>query len=255
MADEEDKNDVQVFMYIFKESYFGTFVVIQGKLFLNKNCLLHSQDSFYDDPPEKGGSSDDTKGLTDEIKDKSYETPNPKEDNVGYEDDFEDETDVKIKLTADSQDNESDKDLNSPTLNINGAKLDDNAISPVSRSRQIRAEGIGDSPPGNTLHVDGIGSNESTPPGHTLKKAADIDSNISTPPGKTLQKAVDDCKEAQEESYTADDYISIFNDSRGFPLTHGNERLFSTSRGIPIDHESIPEDDGKFFPHEPIHTL
>ena len=231
------------------------FVSNLGYIFSKKYCLLHSKDSFYDDPPEKGGNSNDTKGLMDEIKDKSEEAPNPKEDNVGYEDDFEDETDVKIKLTADSQDDGSDKDLNSPTLNVNGARLDDNAISPVSRSRQIRAEGIGDSPPGNTLHVNGIGSNESTPPGSTLKKVADNDSNISTPPGKTLQKAVDDCKEAQEESYTADDYISIFNDSRGFPLTHGNERLFSTSRGIPIDHESIPEDDGKFFPHEPIHTL
>ena len=147
--------------------------------------------------------------------------------------------------------------MNSPTINLNGRKPDENVISPVSRSRQIRESGFGDdSPPGKTLlNVGGAGSNESTPPGSTLKKIGDNSSNESTPPGKTLQKAVDDCKEAKEENYTADDYIAIFNDSRGIPLTRDEERLFSTSRGIPIDMEgSIPDDTG-YFPHEPIHTL
>ena len=104
------------------------------------------------------------------------------------------------------------KELSSPTININGTKIDENAISPVSRSRQIRECGINDdSPPGKTqLNVGDTGSNESTPPGTTLKKVGDTGSNESSPPGRTLQKAVDDCNDAQDENYTAEDYISIF---------------------------------------------
>ena len=182
---------------------------------------------------------------------------NPKEDNDGYEDDFEGEADVKIKLTNDDDDEGDKNDLNSPKININESRADENVISPVSRSRQIRESGFGDnSPPGQTfLNVGGAGSNESTPPGSTLKKVENISSNESTPTKQTLQKAVDDCKENQDENYTAEDYISIFNDSRGIPLTRNEERLFSSSRGIPIDFEgSIPDDTG-YFPHEPIHTL
>ena len=160
-------------------------------------------------------------------------------------------------MTSDTEDVGNDKELDSPTININGTKVDEDAISPVSRSRQIRESGINDeSPPGkNQLNVGDAGSNESTPPGSTLKKVGDIGSNESTPPGRTLQKAADDCKEAQED-YTSEDYISIFNDSRGIPMTSQGPRLFSTGRGIPIDmQDSIPDDDGPFFAHEPIHTL
>jgi len=209
------------------------------------------QDSFYDEPPAADPHTDEDKGKSDEVDDQ-------KEDNVGYEDDFEDETDVKIKLTSDDGDAGNEKDLNSPTININGTKIDENAISPVSRSRQIRESGINDdSPPGKTqLNVGDTGSNESTPPGSTLKKVGDTGSVESTPPGRTLQKAADDCKEAQEENYTSEDYIAIFNDSRGIPLTSQEQRLFSTGRGIPIDmQDSIPDDGGPFFAHEPIHTL
>ena len=124
----------------------------------------------------------------------------------------------------------------------NGTTAGEQDISPVSRSRQLRAVGIEDSPPAKTLPsaagtninqlatpektLRGSNSNESTPPGKIFKKAEDTSSSEATPLHVILQKASD---------------------------SNQKRRLFNNSRDIPLDMEyNMPDDDGAFFAHLPI---
>ena len=81
----------------------------------------------------------------------------------------------------------------------------------VSRSKQLRALGIKDSPPAYTLPpAAGTNSNQLTTPEKTLQTASGSSSNESTPPGKILKKAED---------------IS-------------SQRLFNNGRDMPLDMEA-----------------
>ena len=108
---------------------------------------LSFQDSFYD--TESSGKENQTE-----------------DSNVRYEDDFEKEDDAHNKRTQDEEDVKdkikvserpdtiftNDKaDFGSTRTGGNGTTVGKQDMSPVSRSRQLRALGIEDSPPANTL--------------------------------------------------------------------------------------------------------
>ena len=99
-----------------------------------------------------------------------------------------------------------------PTITgANGATVGTQDISPVSRSRELRARGIEDSSPANTLpSAAGTNSNQLTTQEKTLLTAGGSNSNESTPPGKILKKAED---------------IS-------------SQRLFNNGRDMPLDMEA-----------------
>ena len=83
-------------------------------------------------------------------------------------------------------------DFGPTNTGANGTTVGEQDISPVSRSRQLRAIGIEDSPPANTLpSAEGTNSNQLTTPEKILQTAGGSSSNQSTPPGKILKKAED----------------------------------------------------------------
>ena len=80
-------------------------------------------------------------------------------------------------------------DFESTRPGANGTTLGEQDISPVSKSRQLRAIGIEDSPPAITLpSAVGTNSNQLATPEKTLRGS---NSNESTPPGKILKKVED----------------------------------------------------------------
>ena len=124
--------------------------------------------------------------------------------NVRYEDDFEKEDDANNKRTHDEQDandkikmsevqdpiaTNDEAGFESTRPGTNGTTVGEQDISPVSRSRQLRAVGIEDSPPAKTLpSAAGTNINQLATPEKTLRGS---NSNESTPPGKILKKVED----------------------------------------------------------------
>ena len=101
-------------------------------------------------------------------------------------------------------------DFGSTRTGANGTTVGEQDISPVSRSRQLRAIGIEDSPPANTLpSAEGTNSNQLTTQEKTLLTAGGSNSNQSTPPGKILKKA--------EETSSR----RLFNNGHDMPLDMG----------------------------------
>ena len=83
-------------------------------------------------------------------------------------------------------------DFGSTRTGGNGTAVGEQDMSPVSRSRQLRALGIEDSPPANTLSsAVGTNNNKLPTPEKILPTAGGSSSNESTPPGKILKKVED----------------------------------------------------------------
>ena len=79
--------------------------------------------------------------------------------------------------------------VGSTVIGANGTTVSEQDISPVSRSRQLRAIDIEDTPPANTLpSAAGTNINQLATPEKTLRGS---NSNESTPPGKILKKVED----------------------------------------------------------------
>ena len=97
-------------------------------------------------------------------------------------------------------------DFGSVKTGANGTTVGEQDISPVSRSRQLRAVGIEDSPPANTLPPAVGTNNQLATPEKTLLTAGGSNSNQSTPPGKILKKV--------EETSTG----RLFNNGHDMPL-------------------------------------
>ena len=97
-------------------------------------------------------------------------------------------------------------DFGSVKTGANGTTVGEQDISPVSRSRQLRAVGIEDSPPANTLPSAVGTNNQLATPEKTLLTAGGSNSNQSTPPGKILKKV--------EETSTG----RLFNNGHDMPL-------------------------------------
>ena len=182
------------------------------------------------------------------------------DNNVRYEDDFEKEDDAHNKRTQDEEDVKDKKkvserpytiftndkpDFGSTRAGGNGTTVGEQDMSPVSRSRQIRALGIEDSPPTKTLpSAVGTNNNQLTTPEKILRKAGGSSSNESTPPGKILKKG-----EETSSSEATPVHVILQNASD----SNQKRRLFNNSRDIPLDMElNMPDDDGAFFAHLPI---
>ena len=179
--------------------------------------------------------------------------------NVRYEDEFEKEDDANFKKTHGEED-ENDKikmsevpapivtndqaGVGSTVIGANGT-VSEQDISPVSRSRQLRAIDIEDTPPANTLpSAAGTNSNRLIAQEKTLLTAGGSNSNESTPPGKIFKKAEDTSSSEATPLHVILQKASDSNQKR---------RLFNNSRDIPLDMEyNMPDDDGAFFAHLPI---
>ena len=97
----------------------------------------------------------------------------------------------------------------------------------VSRSKQLRALGIKDSPPPYTLpSAAETNSNQLTTPEKTLQTASGSSSNESTPPGEILETT-----EETSSSEATPLQIILQNASDSNQV----RRLFNTSRNIPLD--------------------
>ena len=136
-------------------------------------------------------------------------------------------------------------DFGSTRTGGNGTTVGEQDMSPVSRSRQLRALGIEDSPPANTLSsAVGTNNNKLTTPEKILPTAGGSSSNESTPPGKIFKKAEDTSSSEATPLHVILQKASDSNPKR---------RLFNNSRDIPLDMEyNMPDDDGAFFAHLPI---
>ena len=115
-------------------------------------------------------------------------------------------------------------DFGSTRTGGNGTTVGEQDISPVSRSRQLRAINIEDSPPANTLpSAAGTNINQLATPEKTLRGS---NSNESTPPGKISKKA-----EETSSSEATPLQIILQNASDSNQV----RRRFNTSRNIPLD--------------------
>ena len=97
---------------------------------------------------------------------------------------------IKVSERPDTIFANDNADFGSTRTGGNGTTVGEPDMSPVSRSRQLRALGIEDSPPANTLSsAVGTNNNNITTPEKILPTAGGSSSNESTPPGKILKKA------------------------------------------------------------------
>ena len=160
------------------------------------------------------------------------------DNNVRYEDDFEKEGDANNKKAHDEEDvNDKIKVSEGPATIFTNDKADlqskdlevicRQADEAVSRSKQLRALGIKDSPPAYTLpSAAGTNSNQLTTPEKTLQTASGSSSNQSTPPGEILKTT-----EETSSSEATPLQIILQNASDSNQV----RRLFNTSRNIPLD--------------------
>ena len=158
--------------------------------------------------------------------------------NVQCEDDFEKEGDANNKRAHDEEDvndkikvsegpatifTNDEADLQSKDLEVICRQADE----AVSRSKQLRALGIKNSPTANTLpSAVGTNSNQLTTPEKTLPTAGGSSSNESTPPGKILEQA-----EETKSGEVTPLQIILKRSSDSNQV----RRLFNTSRDIPLD--------------------
>ena len=152
---------------------------------------------------------------------------------------------IKVSERPDTIFTNDKADFGSTRTGGNGTAVGEQDMSPVSRSRQLRALGIEDSPPANTLSsAVGTNNNKLTTPEKILPTAGGSSSNESTPPGKIFKKAEDTSSSEATPLHVILQKASDSNQKR---------RLFNNSRDIPLDMEyNMPDDDGAFFAHLPI---
>ena len=152
---------------------------------------------------------------------------------------------IKVSERPDTIFANDNADFGSTRTGGNGTTVGEPDMSPVSRSRQLRALGIEDSPPANTLSAAvGTNNNKLTTPEKILPTAGGSSSNQSTPPGKILKKAEETTSSEATPLHIILQKASDSNQVR---------RLFNNSRDIPLDMEyNMPDDDGAFFAHLPI---